>query len=249
MSERISKFWRLVGFFGAGMEREEKTQAIRDYLRAMKEYFAPKGFRYKRGGYDAFVKTESEMTFSFGLGLDVHLEAFFLRHRAGIRHETVEQLFHQVSGDPDTVRRDSGTVLWNWALRNRQPRNWQYLVDRKTKVPKAVHFTQQFYLQWVDPFFAECGTLRDIDKSFNENQAALRIKNPHDWFELLARALIVAKLAGRQDYKTLKDAYRAHLCRHKSLRADAVECFDRLAGLLETLDQADRSTFVGDRER
>jgi hypothetical protein len=194
-------------------------------------------------------KTESDITFSFAVGLDVHLESFFLRPAASIRHEVVERVFHRVSGDSHTVQRHSVSLGWDWALRRRQPRHWQYLVERRSQVLKAVQFTQRFYVKWVEPFFDECATLRDIDKSFNETQAVLRIKNPYDWFELLARALIVAKLAGRQDYKTLKDAYRAHLCRHKSLRADAVACFDRLAGLLETFDQADRSTSVGDRER
>jgi hypothetical protein len=207
MAEKLSKFWRAVFLFGKGMDEQEKAIAISALTEDLQQFLEPRGFTYAKA-YQAFRRNDGDLRSSFGLNLFVHADSFTIRPSAAIRHESVERLFHQISDAPETVQRDSGTVLWSWALEKQVPKPHSFTVDRSSQVPAGVEFSKRFFVAWVEPFFREHSTLVGIANSFNDDQRVLRSKVVADWFGLLGRALIEAKLAKRPDYDDLKNAYR-----------------------------------------
>ena len=106
------------------------------------------------------------------------------------------------------MQRDSGTVLWHWARKKQTPKPHSFTVDRSSRVTAGVEFSTHFFLEWVEPFFREHSDLAAISNSFNDGRRVLDAKLATDWFDLLGRALIVAKLTKRRDYDALKNQYR-----------------------------------------
>jgi hypothetical protein len=206
MAQGISKFWRTVLFFGKGMEEDEKSAAIASLTEGLQLFFEPRGFTYAKA-HQAFRKKDGDLRFSFGLNLFLHADSFTIRPLAAIRHEAIERIFHLTSGAPDTVQRDSGTVLWHWALEKRTPSPHSFTVDRSSRVADGVEFSTHFFLEWVEPFFREHSDLAAISNSFNDGRRVLHAEAAPDCFNLLGRALIAAKLAKRGDYDALKNEY------------------------------------------
>jgi len=232
MAEEMSKFWRRVLLFGAGMEESEKARAIGEFLAAIKPRMENRGFAYDKP-YHAFRIKAGEISRYFGLGFSFGACALLLHPSASIRHETIEQLFHRVSNAPAAVQRDSGTVSWQWALQKKVPKPNSFSVDRLSKVKKGVEFTERFFVKWVEPFFGDHSNLEAIDRSLNDGRAILRAKFIPDWFEMLGRALIAAKLAGRSDYEALKQEYRRSLRKHGTQYPNPEKLFDALAQILD----------------
>jgi len=230
MAQELSKFWRTVLFFGKGMEEDEKSAAISALMGGLQRYFEPTGFTYAKA-YQAFRKKDGDIRFSFGLNLFLHADSFTIRPLAAIRHDAIERIFHQTSGEPDTVQRDSGTVLWHWALEKRTPKPHSFTVDRSSRVAAGVEFSTHFFLEWVEPFFREYSDLVAISNSFNDGRRVLHTELPTDCFDLLGRALIAAKLTKRGDYDALKNEYRRAFETRKS--SHPLSSFDALIRVLD----------------
>lgn len=230
MAQQLSKFWRTVLFFGKGMEEDEKSAAITALAEGLQRFFGPRGFTYAKA-YQAFRKKDGDLRFSFGLNLFLHADSFTIRPLAAIRHDAIERIFHRASGAPDTVQRDSGTVLWHWALGKRTPKPHSFTVDRSSRVTAGVEFSTQFFLEWVEPFFREHSDLVAISNSFNDGRKVLQTALATDSFDLLGRALIAAKLTRRGDYDALKSEYRRAFERRKS--SHPLSSFDALVRVLE----------------
>lgn len=229
MAEGISKFWRTVLFFGKGMEEREKASAIAELIAGLRPFFERREFKYAKP-YQAFRRTKGDLQWSFGLGFFVHPDAFTIRPAAAVRHDTIERIFHQVSGAPETVQRDSVTVSWDWPLEKVTPKPWTFTVDRRSQLPTATKFTQNFFVKWVEPFFREHSDLAAISSSYNDNQRILCARVVPDWFDVLGRALIAARLAERSDYDVLKREYQRALANRKS--SYPADSFDALVGIL-----------------
>jgi hypothetical protein len=230
MAERMSKFWRAVLLFGKGMEKEEKDAAFSQFLSQLRPFFQTKGFQFRHSGDSfRFVKVEGDFTWSFELGVSHHPGRFEIRPMACIRHEQIEQIFHRVSGAPESVKKGSATVLWTWAKRTPNPNS--FMVERMVKTQKAVAFTEKFFTKWVGQFFSENSDLQAISNSFNTGRAILRAEYFTDWFDLLGRALIAAKLAKRGDYDDLKNEYRRAFETRKSSHPQS--SFDALIRVLD----------------
>jgi hypothetical protein len=232
MAERMSKFWRAVLLFGSGMEEEEKAAALAQFITEVRRFFEAKGFTYNKA-YQAFKRKEGDLIWTFGLGFSFYPDAYTVRPAASVRHEQIERLFHRVSCAPESVQRDSATVLWQRALEKRIPKPNSFSVDRASQVPRAVSFTERFFTKWVEPFFSAHSSLEDIDRSFNEKRALLRAKFVTDWFEMIGRAIIAAKLAHRPDYEDLKRDYRRALVKHWSQFPDREASFVALIHVLD----------------
>lgn len=232
MERGMSKFWRAVLLFGQGMEEKEKRAAIAQFIAGLRPFFEPKGFAYAKP-YQAFRRKSEDLQWDFALNLFVHADAFTISPLAGVRHDAIERIFHEVSGAPETVQRDSATVLWSWTLNRRPPRRRAFTVDRRSKVPAGVEFTAQFFVKWVEPFFREYGSLAGIDAGLNGGRAILQTRYVTDWFDMLGRALIAARLVGRADYEALKEEYRQVVGQHRSLHPAPVKSFDALAQILD----------------
>lgn len=230
MAQEISKFWRTVLFFETGMEEDEKSAAIAALTERLQRFFEPRGLVYAKA-YEAFRKKGGDLRFSFGLNLFLHADSFTVRPLAAIRHDAIEDIFHRASGAPDTVKRDSGTVLWRWALEKRTPKPHSFTVDRSSRVTAGVEFSTDFFLKWVEPFFQEHSDLVAISNSFNDGRRVLHAKFTTDWFDLLGRALIAAKLAMRGDYNVLKNEYRRAFETRKS--SHSLSSFDALIRVLD----------------
>jgi hypothetical protein len=129
------------------------------------------------------------------------------------------------------VKRDSGTVLWHWALEKRTPKPHSFTVDRSSRVTAGVAFSTDFFLEWVEPFFQEHSDLADVSNSFNDGRRVLHAKLATDWFDLLGRALIAAKLTKRGEYDALKKEYRRAFETRKSMHP--LSSFDALIRVLD----------------
>jgi hypothetical protein len=122
-------------------------------------------------------------------------------------------------------------VLWSWALETRTPRRTSFTVERKKQALQAVEFTEHFFSKWVEPFFREHSDLEAISDSFNDGGAILRAQHFMDWFDLLGRALIAARLTRRGDYDVLKNEYRRAFEARKS--SHPLSSFDTLIRVLD----------------
>lgn len=228
----MSKFWRAVLLFGKGMEKEEKDAAFSQFLSQLRPFFESKGFPFRHSGDSfEFVKIEGDLTWRFELGVSHHPDSFWIKPMACIRHEQIERIFHRVSGAPESVKNNSATVLWTWAKRTPRPNS--FTVERKKQALQAVEFTEHFFTKWVEPFFREHSNLEAISDSFNDGCAILRAKYFTDWFDLLGRALIAAKLTKRGDYDALKNEYRRAFEARKSSHP-----LSSFYALIQVLDEA-----------
>jgi hypothetical protein len=228
----MTKFWRMVLLFGRGMEEPEKAAAIAKLISDLQAHFKAEGYTYDKS-WQGFVKKDGDLSFLFSLNLFVHPDAFTIRPRGAIRHDTIEGIFHRVSGAPDTVKKLSGTVLWNRALERRVPKPDSFTVDRVSQLSAAVSFTKGFFTNWIEPFFRANTSLNAISDGFNQNANILNAKIVTDWFEMLGRATIAAKLAKRDDYETLKRKFREVLRTAKSAHPNARSAFDSLVEILD----------------
>lgn len=232
MAERMSKFWRAVLLFGKGMEKEEKDAAFSQFLSQLRPFFQMKGFQFRHSGDSfRFVKVEGDFTWSFELGVSHHPDSFSIKPAAGIRHEQIERILHRVSDAPETVQKGSVTVSWGRALEKRIPKPNSFEVERMVQTQKAVTFTEHFFTKWVEQFFRENSDLQAISNSFNTGRAILRAEYFADWFDLLGRALIAAKLTKRGDYDDLKNEYRRAFETRKS--SHPLSSFDALIRVLD----------------
>lgn len=232
MAKRMSKFWRAVLLFGKGMEKEEKDAAFSQFLSQLRPFFQTKGFQFRHSGDSfRFVKVEGEFTWSFELGISHHPDSFWIKPAAGIRHDQIERIFHRFSGAPETVQEGSATVSWGRALEKRIPKPNSFEVERMGQTQKAVVFTEHFFTKWVEQFFSENSDLQAISNTFNIGRAILRAEYYTDWFDLLGRAIIAAKLAKRTDYDILKSEYRRAFEMRQSSRP--LSSFDALIEMLD----------------
>lgn len=227
-----SKFWRMLLLFGQGLEKEEKRWATSELIGRLSANLKPKGLEYENS-CEAFRNYLPEVTCNFSLGISAKYDAITLTPAASIRHEAIERLFHTASLAPDSVQRHSVTIPWQRSLERRTPKPASFTIDRISKLERGVAFVEVFLSQWAEPFFSENSDLIKIDKGFNDNRAVLRSKVVYDWFEMLGRAIIAAKLVGRVDYEALTHEYRKHLRDHGSLTPDPVKAFDALIARLE----------------
>ncbi len=199
MQKGISKFLRAVLLFGEGMDEDEKKTAIAELISKSQPFFESKGFIYAKA-YQAFKKRIGDFEWSFALNFFVHGDSFAITPKAGLRHDAIEKIFHQVSGAPDTVQQDSGTVLWPWALQKITPKPHSLTISRRSQVQAGIDFIEKFFNRWVEPFYREHCDLGAISNSYNDNRRILHAKYVTDWFEMLGRAIIAAKLTSRADY-------------------------------------------------
>jgi hypothetical protein len=79
-----------------------------------------------------------------------------------------------------------------------------FTVDRSSRVTAGAEFFRDFFLQWVEPFFQERSDLALTTNSFNDGLRVWDAKLATDGFDLLGRALIVAKLSKCREYDALK---------------------------------------------
>jgi hypothetical protein len=232
MAERMSRFWRAILLFGKGMEKVEKGAAFSQYLSRLRPIFQTKGFQFTHSGDSfRFVKIEDDFTWSFELGISHRPDSFCIKPMAGIRHEQVERIFHRVSGAPETVQKGSVTVTWGRALEKRIPKPFSFEVERMAQTQKAILFTEHFFTKWVDQFFSDNSDLQAISNTFNNGRSILRAEYFTDWFDLLGRALIAAKLTKRGDYDALKNEYRRAFQTRKS--SHPLSSFDALIRVLD----------------
>ena len=192
MSTRMSQLLRKVLLFGQGMDQRDKAAAIANLIAGLRPFFETRGFKYEKT-HQAFVKQTNALSWSFGLGLFVHPDAFTITPVGSVRHEQVEQIFWRVALSPDAFQRDSATVLWSWALEKHTPKPHCFTVDRTSKVSLGVSFVERFFTSWAEPFFREHCDLAAISNSYNDGRNILRAKFITDPFEMLAKALIAAK--------------------------------------------------------
>lgn len=226
----MSRFWRAVLLFGKGMEEDEKDAALKHYISQLIPWFRNRGFTYRRAE-QRFVRAEGDVIWKFGIGLSLYADRFDIRPMGCVRHDQVERIFHRISESPEQVQSGSATVLWSWAVEKRTPRPNVFMVERRAQAQSAVAFTEHFFRKWVEPFFREHSDLQSISDSFNGRGAILRAEHVIDWFDLLGRAIIAAKLAKRGDYDALKKQYRQALERRQS--AHRLSSFDALIQVLE----------------
>lgn len=211
------------------MEEGDKEAALTQFSSRLIPWFQSKGFVYRRAE-ESFVRVEGDMSWKVGPGLSLYPDRFEIRPMACVRHEQVERIFHTVSDAPEQIQKASATVLWSWAVEKRTPKPNSFIVERSSQVLSAGTFTQHFFKKWVEPFFQEHSNLNLISESFNDSRAILRAKHFVDWFDLLGRALITARLTERADYEILKDEYRRNFAAGQS--SHPLSSFDALIRIL-----------------
>lgn len=235
MGDRINRFLNMLLLFGKGLGEREKSQLIAELINRVGDSLKGDGFEYQRcdQAFQRRCEENGGVTLMLSLGMTGFTESVGVRPMASIRFEVIEDLFHRVCGADPVLQRGTQTVLWQWAGETLGFKTKQLTITRSSELNRAVEFVLKFYRVEAKTFFEQFGTLGAVDKAFNENTAILRSKMVPDWFESLARALIVAKLVGRANYEDIGNRYRNALLNRDSSHSNAIELFDRLALILE----------------
>jgi hypothetical protein len=228
----VSSILTKILLFGQGLDAKQKRAAISALVDTMRYIVTPSGFGYKRSE-QWFVKKCGDTSFCFSMGMDVSPLTISLRPAVWIRNERVEDLYHRVSGDNDEVKVGTVTVLWQWAMETLRYHPKQIHITRPSHVRPAARRLEVFWSDVAERFFGAHGDVKAIDTSFNDGRRILKTRFFADWFPLLAKATIVAKLAARPDYELVKEDYRLALHKHPSCHPEPDRAFQELVRLLE----------------
>lgn len=227
----MSDFLKKILLFGQGLDACAKRKAISEIMQTATALVSSNGFRYLQSE-ESFIRSEHGITQFFSLGMEASATTIELRPMVSVRCDAVEAIYHRVSGESDQVGVGSVTVPWQWAIERLGYRPKRIEVFRPSDVSRVKEHLNSFWSGVATRFFAEHENLRLVDVSFNHDHRILKAKLVPDWFPMLARAVIVAKLVSRSDYHSIQKLYRLALHKHGSSIPTPEKAFDMLVQVL-----------------
>jgi hypothetical protein len=146
-----------------------------------------------------------------------------------VRHESVEEIFHKVSGVPTEMQFDTATIGLGYNRIEGEDAGSYFVDEEKDIAGFGEFFVKAFYATGIH-FFQKFSTLAELDKLLNDSPTEICNLRQEKWLRI-STGLIVAKLTKRNNLDSLFATYRRQISDYSS--GFFLERFERLVNLLE----------------
>jgi hypothetical protein len=212
-------------FFGKGLNEQEKRRVISALIDHCSKLLRDEGFQYDK----CFKKKEGEFTCFYSMGVISRSVTVAWSPTVSIRHDMVEEIYASLFEEDQRPNPNEVTVLWQWALETMNYKPVEWTINREGDIDRCLRQLTEFWESQGRPFFTKHNSILKLDESYNQNRRVLKARLIPDWFSMLAKALIIAKLARRPDFAELCQDYRVALSKHPVGIENPERCFDLIA--------------------
>jgi hypothetical protein len=209
----MKTFLEKILFFGKGLNEQEKRRVISVLIDNCSKLLRDEGFRYDKR-LQCFKRREGEFTYFFSMGITSRSVTVELKPILSIRHDTVEKIYSSLLEESQQPNLGEMTVLGQWFLETMNSKPIEWTINRYSDVDWCFQKLTEFWENRGRPFFMEHNSIVKLNDSYNQNRRVLKARLVPDWFSMLAKALIVAKLAKHPNFAELCQEYRAALGKH-----------------------------------
>lgn len=166
------------------------------------------GFK-RQGSRESFLRQHADRVDVFQLVFLDGKPGWRIQPNAGVRFDSVENIFHQVSGfepkyqkDTVTVGAPLGIVLGDTA------RGCEFILESNDELASIVREVIKSFEDIALPYFSNWSNIKNIDSALNDDPSLRvpKLRGGLAWFRC-STAIIIAKLTGRKDYDRLVSFY------------------------------------------
>lgn len=184
------------------------TTAQENLRQHLHPYFEHKQYEEKRPLI--FTRQTNFGKSAFAVTLSGDEKRVYVRLFAGIRHDLVELTLINSLGLADYFKSESYTLMVNWehldSVRFSQALPCSRMTDITTVGDMAIDFMDQKGFDFLNRY----RQMSSLDRLFNDSPDKLAKWTNHSYLNRF-RAMVIAKLRGREDYENLFELHRTYL--------------------------------------
>lgn len=206
----------------------KKSELRAKLIEELRPFFLEFGFKFQRS-MDWFIRKHGEISEMFRLDFYTAGEGYGVISSVAIRHETVERLLNELHG----LKLKNAPTVWIaiWRLR-KSKEEIEYELSLVDDLEVVKSQLQADFVEIGLPFIKSYGSLAGLESLFNEDPTRNRVR--FHGLERFLRALLLAKLVGRDNYEEIKEVYKDKI--PKDLSQESLLGFEEFAEKLENMD-------------
>lgn len=130
----------------------------------------------------------------------------FVVPAACIRFDQVESIYHRTSGTPPEMQADTFTIGIDFD-RHFNDQTLRFVAKEAADLTHLVPSLLWAFDTYAEPFYSEFGSIIAADTALNDRPSEPCPYRPMPWLRA-ASGLIIAKLAGRENFQALANIYQ-----------------------------------------
>lgn len=169
---------------------------------------AERGFK-RQGSRESFLRKHADRVDVFQLVFLDGKPGWRIQPNAGVRFDTVEDIFHHVSGfeakyqkDTVTVGAPLGIILGETA------RGCEFILESDTELESIAREVIASFENIALPYFSNWSNIKNVDSALNDDPSLRvpKLRGGLAWFRC-STGIIIARLTNRKDYDRLVSFY------------------------------------------
>ncbi len=176
-----------------------------ELLKSLSTLFKSLGFQVNKSG--EYFKKNKDGLCSFHLVFLTRDEGWEINPTMAIRVDLIEDIFHKTSNFEEKFKKGTPTIGISIEKYLNNNKNYRFNLIKESQIDTI---TQELYSLFKDialPFFDKFSSLEALDRALNTNLDDTSLTGS---IFKGSKALIVAKLVNREDYKMIRDFYLSY---------------------------------------